>query len=296
MIRGFVGLAILAVALGVSPPARAQMETREGIALQNQIMELRHELQELRDRAPSSGGGDSVLSGQPPPQDGSIVPQLLARVQALEDAMRSVQGRLDELQNTQQRQYEDLAKQIGDLNFKLGAAATPAIPNAAPPPPVLSPPPGVLGRPPGQAAAAPPTYTPPAPPAGDLPRTPERGIAEAQAALARHDYPAAEASAREVLQTNRVSPRAYDAQFLLAQALAGKRDFPQAAIAYDDAYNRARTGAHAPEALLGLANALTAIGEKRAACETLVKLGREFPGRPGVREAAAAIRQRAACQ
>jgi TolA-binding protein len=142
-----------------------------------------------------------------------------------------------------------------------------------------------------------PPTTPPASPASVVPRTPERGIAEASAALARHDYAAAEALAREVVQTNRISPRAYDAQFLLAEALAGKRDFPQAAIAFDDAYNRAKTGVHAPEALLGLASSLTAIGEKRAACETLVKLVREFPSpRPNVREAAGAIRQRAGCQ
>ena len=39
----------------------------------------------------------------------------------------------------------------------------------------------------------------------------------------------------------------------------------------------ARTGAHAPDALLGLANALTGLGDKRAACATLDKLRTEFP-------------------
>ena len=56
-----------------------------------------------------------------------------------------------------------------------------------------------------------------------------------------------------MLNNYRTSPRAYDAQFLLAQALIGERQYSQAAIAYDDTYNRARKGAHAPEALLGLA-------------------------------------------
>ena len=83
-----------------------------------------------------------------------------------------------------------------------------------------------------------------------------------------------------MLTGNRTSPRAYDAQFLLAQALMGQRQYSQAAIAYDDAYNRARKGAHAPDALLGLANALIAINEKKAACDTLAKLRAEYPS-PG---------------
>jgi TolA-binding protein len=76
----------------------------------------------------------------------------------------------------------------------------------------------------------------------------------------------------------------------------GKKDFTGAAVAYDDTYNRARTGAHAPDALLGLANALTSLGEKRSACATLDKLHGEFPQlRPDLKDATAATRQRAGC-
>ena len=115
---------------------------------------------------------------------------------------------------------------------------------------------------------------------------------EGNAALARRDYAAAEAAAREVLASK--SPAHADAQFLLAQALSGKKDFAGAAVAYDDAYNRARTGLTRAEALLGLANALNALGEKRAACATLDKMRAEFPNpRPDLREPIASARQRA---
>jgi TolA-binding protein len=107
-------------------------------------------------------------------------------------------------------------------------------------------------------------------------RTPELALQEGHAALARRDYSAAERAAREVM-ANRASPRAYDGQFLLAQALAGEKQWPQAAIAYDDAYNRSHKGRHAEDALLGLAGALTAINEKKAACDTLGRLRTEFP-------------------
>ena len=116
------------------------------------------------------------------------------------------------------------------------------------------------------------------------------------AALARRDYPAAEAAAREVL-ANRTSPRAYDAQFLLAQAQFGQRQYSQAALSYDDTYNRARKGAHAEDALLGLANSLTNLGDKTSACQALSKLHVEFPTvRADLREPVAAARQRAGCR
>jgi TolA-binding protein len=127
------------------------------------------------------------------------------------------------------------------------------------------------------------------------PRTPEIALQEGNAALARHDYQKAEAAAREVL-ANRTSPRAYDAQLLLAEALAGDRQNAQAAIAYDDAYNRSRKGVHAQDALLGLANSLAAINEKKAACDTLGRLRVEFPQpRPDVQQGALAARQRIGC-
>jgi TolA-binding protein len=291
---------LLTGAILVSVPASAQMDSREGIALQNQILELRRDMQQLQSQAGRGGvvspppGGSSLggaYGGAPagPPPGGDITAQLLQRVQALEEQVRSLRGQLEELTNQTQRQNAEMAKQLGDLNFQLqqggGRPAAAAPPAAAPPPRAASPPPANLGSAPPPAAA-------PGPP---VRRTPEIALQEGHAALARRDYPAAEAAAREVLQGSRTSPRAYDAQFLLAQALAGQRNYAQAAIAYDDTYNRSKTGGHAPDALLGLANALTGIGEKRAACETLGKLAAEFPRSTEAREGAPGVRKRAGC-
>ncbi len=313
---------VLAGLLLTTWPAAAQM-TRDEIALRNQIYELQQQVQALQQQIGQGGGGGSYLGrqGYPPPQAGGsndLVAQLLARVQTLEEEVRTLRGRVDEAQNQLQQQGADLGKRIDDLKFQMqqaaGGAPTEAAPQAGPGSPpgpatglpqaqgpgapiplqpnqTLSPPPGALG-----ATLAPPA--PPAqPPGPPVRRTPELAMQEGNAALARRDYPAAEAAAHEVLNNYRTSPRAYDAQYLLAQALAGERQFSQAAIAYDDTYNRNRKGGRAPEALVGLANALTAINEKRAACDTLNKLHAEFPqARPEVREAAAAVQQRAGCR
>jgi TolA-binding protein len=263
-------------------PALAQIDSREGIALQNQIYQLRQDLRSLQDQIARGGGAPARAPtyAPAPAPSGDLVAQLLTRVDSLEEQVRQLRGRIDETQNLVQRQGADVNKRIDDLAFQMnpqgGGAAPP--PSAAPVPYRDSP-------------SAPPERPPVA-----VKRTPELALQEGNAALARRDYIAAEASAREVL-ANRTSPRAYDAQLLLAQSLAGQKQYAQAAIAYDDAYNRSRKGAHAQDALLGLANSLAAINEKKASCDTLNRLRSDFPAlRPDIRDGMAATSQRAACR
>jgi len=343
----FVAVLAVAAVAGSPLPARAQVESREGIELQNQILELHNELEALR----GSNLGNPYpmeraerLHGPP----GDLTAQLVTRLATLEEQVRLLTGRVDELANQVRRQNEQFTKQIGDLNFRLqgpdsGARAAPVGPRAervppAPSGPVMSPPPNSLGALPlmppeegvpmaprgypeagagaipllpppealetqpnapmsRQAAAGALPLLPPqeAAPRINVPRTSEVVLREGEAALARRDYAAAEAAAREALGSPRAA-RAADAQFLLAQVLTAQRNYPQAAIAYDDAYRRAPTGPHAQEALLGMAGALASLGSRPAACAALDKLQTEFLTQRGsVREAAAALRQRQAC-
>lgn len=298
MVKSVMALLLVALALLVAaPPASAQVESREGIALQNQILDLRRQLQALQDQTARGGGNPTNLGRAPYPAatagGSDLVAQLLARVDALEEQVRQLRGRLDETQNRVQQQGADLSKRIDDMQFQSqapqGGRATPTTPRSAEAAPqAISPPSSLPLVPPPSAAPASPS---------PVRRTPELSLQEGNAALNRRDYTAAEQAAHEVLTGNRTSPRAYDAQFLLAQALMGQHQYSQAAIAYDDTYNRARKGAHAPDALLGLANALIAINEKKAACDSLGKLRAEFPtSRPDIRDAATASAQRAGCR
>jgi TolA-binding protein len=307
--RPLVRPALLATLLlmGTLLPARAQIDSREGIALQNQIYQLRQELKTLEDQTSRAGTSRPPSYSPPPPQYGSgdIVTQLLTRVEALEDQVRQLRGQGDETQNQLRRLGADLTKRVDDLAFQVNpqAAASQASPPSAGFPSTNYPPSGALaaaGKPPANAipgqAPTPPLVTPPAPSRPLGPRTPEVALQEGNAALARRDYQSAEAAAREVL-ANRTSPRAYDAQLLLAQALSGERQYAQAAIAFDDAYNRSHKGSHAQDALVGLASSLAAINEKKAACDTLSRLRTEFPQpRPDIRDSAAATAEKAACR
>jgi TolA-binding protein len=275
-------------------PTLAQVDSREGIALQNQIYQLRQELKAAEDQMARGGSdGRGPTYAPAPPQSGGndLLAQLLTRVDALEDQVRQLRGRIDETQNQLQRQNDDLGKRIDDLAFQINPqGAQQAAPQS--PQPGASPP-TYPSQGPAPTMLVPPPAARPAPPPG--PRTADSALQEGHAAFARHDYPAAEAAAREVL-ANRTSPRAYDARLLLAQALSGERQYAQAAIAFDDSFNSSRKGAHAQDALLGLANSLSAINEKKAACDTLTRLRTEFPQpRPDIAAGAVAAAKKTGC-
>lgn len=274
---------LLLVTLLIASPASAQMDTREGIALQNQILELRRDLQMLQQGQGGNPGARALppptsLRGGNPAPGNEIVAQLLDRVQTLEDEVRQLRGQLDEQGNAQRRRLDEVAKQQADAAFRAQNVPTVTPPASALP----SVPPTRLDPPPSQG--------------GTGRRPPELAMQEGNAALARRDYPAAEAAAREVLAGGR-TPRTTDAHFLLAQSLYGRRDYAGAAVAFDDSYSAGRTGARAPDALLGLANALTGLNDTKSACQALDRLRAEFPQpRADLRAAASAARTRAACR
>lgn len=286
----------LGAALLSAPPAVAQVDSREAIALQNQILQLRQEVEQLRR---SGGGGGSVA---PSRGGGDVSGALLERVGRMEEEVRRMRGRLDELDFANRQQAQALEKLQGDIDFRLqqmegGGGRAPAA-RPAPGAPPMQPPPVA---PPAVAAPSLPPIAGPGPLAGappaNAPRTPERAISEGQAALARGDFAAAEAAAREALRNRGVGPRRSDAQMLLAESLSGKRDFAGAALAYNEAYSTNRAGPRAPEALLGLAGSFNALGSRREACDTLADLRSGFPNLRGpVADRANAMRQRIGCR
>ncbi len=287
--------AMVAVPVGA---AYAQMESREAIDLQNQIAELRQELQTMQQAqqsgnqapptyapqpyAPQPYAAQSDQSGGPGPAAGSgVAAELVVRVSALEEQVRDLQGKVDDLTNQLQHQHDDLAKQIGDLQFKLNGGAGGAQPDPGAAPDQVQPPP-----------AAPPEAPPPAPAAR---RTPEMILRDGNTALARRDFAAAAAAAREVLASAH-GPRLTDAQFLLARAEGGQGLYKDSAADFYKAYQRAPKSATGEVALLGVANSLMAMHDNKDACEALAKLSVEYPrASAGVKENASAARRRAGC-
>jgi TolA-binding protein len=269
---------LIALSLGLAAlPAAAQVETREGIALQNQILQLRQEIEMLR----RQGGG-----GAPTPRPagaalpGDLTAQLLERMGRLEEEVRALRGRAETAEFQLRQAREQIEKLEGDMEFRFqqlpgggGTARPPTTPPRT-----------------GQA-------TPPAPPPAQptAARTPAQALTQGQQALGRRDFAAAEAAAREIIAAND-RPRLIDANILLGQALAGRNRHQDAAIAFGDAYRGNQRGPRAPEALIGFASALTSLGARQDACNALNELASTFPNLPVPRaREAEAVRARARC-
>jgi TolA-binding protein len=299
MQRGQTSIALAAILLGLATPALAQVESREGIALQNEILELRQQMSQLQQFGSQAGPPPSNLpppeqegaAPYAPPGSGDAVAQLVVRVSAMEEQLRTLEGRISELENTQHRDHDDLAKQIGDLAFKTGHGA---------------------GAPEGTGTQGPDTLTPPTtgtvpsvgmdlttqarPPAIPAHRAPELALKQGSAALARRDYAGAEAAAREVLALGRTT-RFADANFLLARAQAGQHEYKDAAATFYGIYKANPRSPRGAESLLGVSNALIGLGDNTPACQALGKLAAEFPHpEASVRAGMASARKRASCQ
>ncbi|MEN3166774.1 tetratricopeptide repeat protein [Gluconobacter sp. OJB] len=266
-------------AVAQDAPDSGEISSREAIALQDQIASLRQQLSQVQNggglSAPSATAAAPVSAG-----DGNLTAQLLERVSALEEQNRQMRGELDQLSNSVRDNQANVSKQISDMQFASqnggGAASTPA-----------------PAKTPGVAADKAPATTPDAP---EQPKTALDALKIGNASLRSGNYTDAESNARFAAKTAHSLSGKVDAQFLLAQSLAGQKQYRQSAVAYYDAYTKAPKSQKAQDSLLGVAASMLALGDKGSACQALDKLKSEFPTpAPRVKTAETTFRSRAAC-
>ncbi|HEY1857690.1 tetratricopeptide repeat protein [Acidocella sp.] len=293
----FFAVAVFAALLPLAAQAQPVVQSQEGIALENQILQLQQQVQQLQSNG-GGNGGSALGGGQalPPPSsgvggapDGGMVASLLNQVSQLQTQVEKLRGDVDTLQNQVSTQNAQTQQEIGDLKFQMSnGQGAQAQPGQGPAPGPESAPPG---PPPAQA-----TRPNPPPPNAAASSSPRVLLHTAQHAFAQRDFAGAEAASRAILAHAGSSPEAYPAQFLLAQSLAAEGRPQDAAIAYDNTYNLNRAGAEAPASLLGLARSLAAIHQNQAACETLSSLNSQFPSLPdGMAQRVEAVRHLARC-
>jgi TolA-binding protein len=289
----------LGVALVVAQPAAAQIDSREGIALQNQIQELRRDIQALQR---GGGGGGSAIA--PPVASGGggagqqeLLTRLLERVSAIETDLRLLRGRSDETQHTLRQLQAAVEKNAADTDYRLqqleqGGGRAPAQPQR----PAQQG--GQQGSPPAQpqqqqAGLPRPPAAPPAPPAQ---RSQQQMLADAQGALRRQDWAAAEREANLFLSAYPRDNRLGEAHLIRGESFYGRRDYAQAALAFDDAQRRLSGNAQ-QDAQLRLGQSLAALNERASACEVFARLASQHATslKPDVREALGREQQRLRC-
>ncbi|MCS6930727.1 MAG: hypothetical protein NZM27_00775, partial [Acetobacteraceae bacterium] len=135
---------LAACLLGLSAwQAAAQIESREGIALQNQILQLRQEIEMLRRQGL---GAAPAARPSAPVSPGDLTAQLLDRISRLEEEVRALRGRAETAEFQLRQAREAIEKLEGDMDFRFpqlqggGGAGRPAAAPSRPAQPAPQPP------------------------------------------------------------------------------------------------------------------------------------------------------------
>lgn len=263
---------------------------------------------------------------------GAATARLAVRIGELEQDIRSVTGRMEDVSFQVRRLNERLDKLSTDLEYRLSQKP----PGEGAPPPAVTGPgrtefggngagvsrppspqtgPVVLGAVPTQPelpqarAPEPPPPAPapagippavaaavPAAPAAAAPSTPREVYASAFAQLQREKYPEAEAGFQQFLKRYPDDPLAENANYWLAESYYAQGDYARAATTFLEGYEKHKKGAKASDTLLKLAMSLGRLNKKPEACATLQELGRAFPGAPSaIKTKAGEERRRLGC-
>ena len=316
-------LAFLAPAL----PAHAQ-DVR---ALVDRVDRLQRDIDTLQRQVYRGQVPQAPIGGPPPvvqmaPVGGSdlsnaAVSRFETRLSQLEDTLRDLTGKIEEISYANEQTRRQLDKMTGDMELRFQdlekarpgqppaqaqgqAPVAPSTPSqsAGNPsqPPTTSGNLGSMTQGQLQANAPTPGAAPAAPSApGARPGQPQQaarppaaasilpdGSAEDQYKFAfnillQNDYDQAERAFRAYIDKHPNDPRTENARYWLAETYYVRDKFEPASTAFAEAYQKAPTGQKAPDNLLKLGMSLAKLNKPREACATFDRLGQQFPNAPG---------------
>jgi tol-pal system protein YbgF len=311
LIRSALRLALAGGLLlaGCQLPARAELP-----ALAGELRTLETELAELRRILPAQAIEPAQRA------------QFEVRLGQLEQELRRLTGRIEQLEFGQRNLEGRFDRLIGDLDARLrsleqgvpaGEAGAPAPPEDAPPPtaspgiapipgrtaaPALAPPasePQTLGQIPQSAILALPRPDPATipPPADTRQLSPQQQYDAAMELLRAGDYGGAERGLQLFLELNPDHELAPNAAYWLAESYYVRKNYAAAAAAFARNYRSyGKSAAKAADNLLKLGMSLEGLGEQDQACLSYGELHKEFPNAPvHIQQALARERARAGC-
>lgn len=271
MMRAQVFASLSALALVVAPIVGAAQTRDETLAdIRQQLSVLYVEMQNLKRELSTTGSAGTIVTGA----------TTLERVDVIEQQLRVLTGKTEELQYRVERIVADGTNRIGDLEFRLveleggdlsqlGETTTlggdvETLPSTG-------------GEDTGSGDGTP----------TELAVGEETDFNRAMTALDAGEFGAAADQFASFVQTYPGSPLEAEAHLRRGQALEGKTDLTGAARAFLEAYSGAPQSGTAPEALFRLGKALGALGQTNEACVTLNEVGVRYPGGAFVTEAQA---------
>ncbi len=314
---------VVACALGgaasIAPPAAAQEAgvrplTDELQRLRNDVKDLQRFIYRGEVVQQPVAPGESSAAPVADPDAAARAARVEVRLGQIEDEMRSLTGRLEEVGFRIDTLASRIDKLIGDVDFRLSAiekaqaeraeqaAAAPAggqvaaVPGSeAPAAPAPASEPGTLGTVPltalsGEQAPAAPTT--PALPAG----TPKQQYDYAFSLLRQQEYGEAERALTAFIGAHPDDSLTGNAYYWLAETYYVRREYQKAAGYFASGYRNFPEGTKATDNLLKLAMSLANIDQKDKACFTFKELAERVPdASPSIKPRAESESRRAGC-
>lgn len=285
---------------GYPSPAVSADAALELRAMNNRLEKIERDLLDVQ-RQTYQTGQTPVAAPSAYGADPSSTASLSLRLQSVEEQLRQMTGRMEELtfQVNQSRERFNRFSQDVDYRFQQGAGGSgssvaASVTGAAI---QLNQPPatstvsaaalatvGTLGTMPAKATVA------------VLNGDPKQAYQQAFNTLQRGEYDVAEVSFTQFLESYPSDGLAGNAQYWLGESYYVRGAYKQAAQSFLKGYTTYSASPKAPDSLLKLGMTLVRLGQTDAACGTLGELNRRFPSAPpAINQRAQLERQRAGC-
>jgi len=269
----------LVALMAIWPAVNASADDADLRAVNNRLDRIEREVNDIQQNYGNGGGGSSDAA--PMAASDASVGGLQVRLNDVEQQLRDLTGRVEELGHKLDQATQDLQsyKEANDLRFQelqgggaaagtagttgaasAGAAAKPSVTYDA----------GGSAAKPAQAAEAAPLVTLPA-------GTPQVQYDFAIDLLKRGQFPQARDAFKQFLQEHPKDTLAGNAQYWLGETYYVQQQYKDAADSFLKGYTTYSKSSKAPDSLLKLGMTLGALKQKDAACATFGQLKEQFP-------------------
>ena len=247
--------------------------SRQVIALQNQVAQLKSQISQLQAQNTNfNDDSDNYRKKRHEDKDeddslsinNGLLPDLVSRINNLEDQQRVMRGEIDDLSNQLKTQNDLITKKIDDMNFAAGRGGAS---NGSSDDVVTDSKSEVskkssISDDSGTVKSA----------------KSETGstLRDGQQALLNGNFQIAESIAQKILSTPE-GAKSPSARYLLAQAQAGQGNFKASSVNYYAVYKNFPKSPKAPSALLGVGYLMLKNGKVQEACQAVSLLHSKYP-------------------
>ena len=288
------GFWLVLILAGFAAAPAALGQNTEKRQLMNRLERIQNELSTLQRTVYRGGKPPAAAAGAsqtPAGLDRRIIARVEVRLTQLENELRRMTGKAEELEHAIGRFNARLDKLISDVDVRLsalergqpGGFSTPA-PGALPEPPSASAPPSAPDAPPSNLGSITPKelatqrQEPPAVKPALPDGTPVEQYEYATSLLlADQNIEEADRALRAFIQIHPKHKLASNAHYWLGETHYVRKDFQQAAFAFADGFQKFPKSRKAADNLLKLGMSLGQLGKKKEACTAFSRLLSNFP-------------------